>query len=167
MNRKLCLTLMELYFLGKYMNAKYIDYHYLAALPDIQKHHDILEEKNLEALEDAGIADEDFSGHVEIDEDSAGILEPVFFGETEVTVEGSSVTRLHILQDRITTAREEDGVLVFRQASDQMLLGLLRETIHIRCAKVGAGFCEKTFTWEQLKNNDQQEKAIRLLKGEL
>ena len=167
MSRKLDLTPMELYFLGKSMHAKYIDYHYIAAMPDIQKRHELLEERTLEALTEAGIADEDFSGHVEIEEEAAALLEPVFFGETEVTVEGSAIVRIHILPDRITLCEEADGHLTFREAAEPQLLKLLQETVQIRCAKVGTGFYEKTFTGEELKHRDQQEKALRLLKGEI
>ena len=41
------LTPVELYFLGVLLNAEYIDYEYIAALPDIQNNYRVIEEQTL------------------------------------------------------------------------------------------------------------------------
>lgn len=51
MKKELKITPMELYFLGVQMKAKYIDYAYIAALPDIGKRYAFHEQNTLERLE--------------------------------------------------------------------------------------------------------------------
>ena len=70
MSEELKLTPVELFFCGKLLNAKYIDYDYFAAMPDIQINHDLREQEALEKLEEDGVVEMDFYDNAEFDEDA-------------------------------------------------------------------------------------------------
>lgn len=76
----------ELFFLGKQMRAKYIDYDYVRLMRDIQQHYSLHEKEIMAGLADKQILLEDFSGMVELDRDLEEMLTPVFFGNFESEV---------------------------------------------------------------------------------
>ena len=87
MKQKITLTAGELYYLGTVLQAKYIDYAYVAALEDISKNYAVYESDVRNALVRAGILAEDLSGALEVNEEVHRLLDPVFFGEFEGCVD--------------------------------------------------------------------------------
>lgn len=167
MKKELKLTPVELFFLGAQMNAKYIDYNYIAAMPDIQKRYALHEQRALEALEERGILEEDFSGNVELDEEIQELLKPVFFGEVESRLDAEQSYNIHLHNGKITLAiMEEDGITFFRASEEDVQKLLTGSTVTVQCAKAEIGFWEKTFTSEELENEIYRREAIKILKGE-
>ncbi len=87
MEKEIILTPEELYYLGTLLQAKYIDYAYVAAMDDIGQNYKLFEKETGAALVSKGILLEDFSGNTEISEAAAGLLRPIFFGETETSID--------------------------------------------------------------------------------
>lgn len=119
MKNEVVLTPEELYFLGRTLQAKYIDYAYVAAMSDINNNFSLFENETKAALVSSGILMEDFSGDFEIDKDAVAVLKPIFFGETETGVDicfvgkgtAVSVTKYHILDGAITRVTTKDNKL--------------------------------------------------------
>lgn len=167
MKKELKLTPVELFFLGAQMNAKYIDYNYIAAMPDIQKRYALHEQRALEELEERGILEEDFSGNVELDEEIRELLEPVFFGDVESRLDAEQSYNIHLYNGKITMAvMEEDGITFFRASEEDVQKLLTGSTVTVQCAKAEIGFWEKTFTSEELEHEIYRREAIKILKGE-
>ena len=160
------LTARELYFLGKYMRAKFIDYDYIAAMPDVQKYHTLHEQQALESLENKEVIEEDFSGNIEIPDEIRLLFEPVFFGKKESKLDNGDVYRIHILDNRLTMAVIEGEQIVFSGVTEEDLADLLKGTLRIWCSEVDAGACEKTYTGDQLMQEVYREEALKLLKGD-
>ncbi len=87
MEKQLVLTPEELYFLGKLMQAKYIDYAYVAAMNDIGSNYALFEKETQAALVSSGVLTEDFSGNLEIDDRALALVKPIFFGEVETSLD--------------------------------------------------------------------------------
>lgn len=73
----------ELFYLGKLMNARYIDYDYIRMMKDIQKKGVLKESEYMAGLVNRGLLYEDFSGQKELDLDLEELLKPIFFGDFE------------------------------------------------------------------------------------
>ncbi len=141
MKKEIILTPEELYYMGTILRAKYIDYAYVAAMGDISQNRGLYESLSREGLAEKGILMEDFSGQMEVDENARKLLEPVFFGEWESSIDVASIAeegrrtiesrRFHFYEGRITSAVPgEEGILL--QAADDGLMqawiaGLLPE----------------------------------------
>lgn len=127
MKKEVLLTPEELYFLGRTLQAKYIDYAYIAAMHDINHNFSLFESETKASLVAAGILMEDFSGDVEIDKDVLAVLKPIFFGETETAVDicfigqqnAISVTKYHFLDSTITCVTGKDQKLSIK-ATDKV-----------------------------------------------
>lgn len=106
--------------MGALLQAKYIDYAYVAAMGDIQQRREIYESESREGLAKKGILLEDFLGDFEVDADTKRILEPVFFGTLESSIDimitagekkALRNNRFHFYEGRIvSTAILRDGV---------------------------------------------------------
>lgn len=167
MKTEVKLTPVELFFLGTQMHAKYIDYNYIAAMPDIQKRYALQEQRALEALEQRGIIEEDFGGNVELDEAIREVLEPVFFGEVESRLDAEQSYNIHLHNGKITIAVLEKDILRFFLAEEEDIGKLLKgDAVTIQCAKAGKGFCKKMFTSEELEQDSIKNEVIKFLKGE-
>ena len=166
MKEEVQVTPEELYYLGKCMQAKFIDYAYIAAMDDIQKDYILQEQRALETLEDKDLIEEDFSGEIDIPEEVRLLFEPVFFGRKESLLDNGEVYRIHILGNRLTMSRIDSGQIFFSEACDEDLSALLRGTVNIKCSDVVRGVFEKTFSGEQLMQPAKIEEAIKILKGE-
>lgn len=122
MIKELILTPEELYYMGRFMQAKYIDYAYIAAMSDIRQNYALFEKEAQAALVSAGILMEDFSGNVEIDSKAAAVLKPIFFGEVETSVDicylgetnAVSVNKFHFYDGAVTMVAGSDGKLIIR-----------------------------------------------------
>ena len=106
------LSAVELYFLGRLMQAKYIDYSYIAMMEDIEKHYKAAEGSAIAALSTKGVVSEDFSGNIAVDEENIALFKPVFEGLISSSVElvmppesGQNIfCRMHVLGNSITKA---------------------------------------------------------------
>ncbi len=167
MRQEIRLTPVELYFLGKQMNAKYIDYQYIAEMPGIQDRYTLWEQETLGGLEERGMLMEDFSGDVEIEENVKELLNAVFFGKTESTVQAEQTHRFHVHEGRVThTVIEERNILLCEvdDADIARILTGLGSEVTVVCANVEKGMKDKTFP--DLQKKEQVEDAVRFLKGE-
>ena len=173
MSEELKLTPVELFFCGKLLQAKYIDYDYFAAMPDIQINHDLREQETLEKLEEDGVVEMDFYDNAEFEEEAKDLLLPVFFGETEsrMEIKDGPVFRFHIYQGKmIMTILEDNEIRLQEITRDSQLEKLWEkeeiEEIVISCANVHTGQKNGSFTKEQLRDSRFRKLAITLLKGE-
>lgn len=165
MGKEVLLTAKEVYFLAKYMEAVFIDYDYIAAMPDIQKNYTLNEQQALENLENKEVIEEDFSGNVEIPEEIIRLFEPVFFGRKESKLNNGELIRFHILGSRITMSRPDQEDFIFSMVVDDDLEEFLKGTVHIECSDVDRGVSKQVFTGDQLMQENYRKEAIRLLKG--
>lgn len=87
MINELVLSAEELFFLGKLMNGKHLNYQYVAAMEDIQRNQAEYEQRCRNHLCDKGILHENLWGDMEIDKDVVQFLKPVYEGDFEASVE--------------------------------------------------------------------------------
>lgn len=127
----------ELFFLGKQMQAKYIDYDYISMMKDIQQQYPLREKEIMAGLVSRGILTEDFSGEMELDEEIRGMLEPLFFGEfaSEVVLSEDSCGenlkkyKFHFDKRRITGVQLEKDRLLFEADGSGELERLQKQVI--------------------------------------
>lgn len=120
MEKEIILSPEALYYLGRLLQAKYIDYVYVAAMGDINQNYALFEKETKASLVSAGILTEDFSGNLELDETARKLLEPIFFGETETSlsvctngeIQHVSLCMFHFHDGIITSVTHRDGQLV-------------------------------------------------------
>lgn len=147
MDRKLTLTPEELYYLGSLLQAKYIDYAYVAAMDGMKGGYALFETETRAALVSSGILMEDFSGEITIDPAAAALLKPVFFGEFEACVDICEYAqvkkvrtyRFHVHDGIITMVTNVQGKLVLSEM-DQLsvqdsISGILPETYRCKTAE--------------------------------
>ena len=167
--KELKVTPMELYFLGVQMQAEYIDYSYIAAMPDVQQRYALHEQETLEYLEERGLIEEDFSGNVEVDEEAAELLAPVFWGTVEGRVDADEGRRcnIHVRGDRMTAAILDKDEIYFYEADDQAIRKMLTGSfVTVSCSKIGGGIREKRFSKEELRKKASVEEALHIVKGD-
>ena len=131
MKKEIILTPEELYYMGTVLRAKYIDYAYVAAMGDISQNRGLYESLCREGLAKKGILLEDFSGQTEVDRSARQLLEPVFFGEMEASLDVAFITedgnrtarnrRFHFYEGRITSAVPGPEGIVLQEADDGQL----------------------------------------------
>ena len=122
-DKELLLSPRELYCLGGVLNAKYIDYAYIAALDDIGQDFKLFQKEALSSLSSKGILIEDFGGDMEMNEEYLPLLEPIFFGKIETTLDiciineiiHVDVYKFHFYLDRITMVAGKDENLYIKQ----------------------------------------------------
>ena len=73
MQKEVILSPEELYDLGTRLQARYIDYAYVAAMEDIGQNYPLFERETGAALVKRGILEEDFSGTVTISAEVEGL----------------------------------------------------------------------------------------------
>lgn len=168
---------MALYYLGVRMKAKYIDYSYIAAMPDIQKRYKLHESETYEVLEKDGYVQQDFMGNVQIDSHVKETLTPVFFGTVESRVHGKKEYNFHVCGDQITAVVTVPGpkgrvqYLSFYRLEEKEIPFFLKQAagrdgeISIQCADVLHGYRDGLFTREELGEREQIQKAVALIKG--
>lgn len=121
---ELILTPEKLYYLGTLLQAKYIDYAYIAAMDDVAQNYSLFEKEACTELVKAGVLIEDFSGNTEIKGVYRDILSPVFFGETETSIdicnvkEGNkvSIKKFHHHDGKTTMVQGKDKELTLSSA---------------------------------------------------
>lgn len=166
--RDLTITPMELYFLGKLLGARYIDYGYIAAMPDITKRPAIREQETLELLEDEGLIETDFSGDAEVMPEVADFLHPVLFSGREARLRiGEAVHTFHLEDGRAVEGTLDGGTIAFHEVSDQDIYALLAggDAAVIQLADVRTGYSRKEYGEDELLDAKACAQAVALLKG--
>lgn len=147
MDNEIVLSAKELYYLGKLMQARYIDYSYIVAMDDVGKNYSVFESESEKSLSDKGCIEEDFAGEKEVNPVLECLLEPVFFGEREVSVNVCTVgeepvlnrSNFHFFEDNITAVDLSDDTLRLTTADDGMIRkfinGILPENYSGECRK--------------------------------
>ena len=133
MERKISLTAAELYFLGRLMQAKYIDYSYISMMNDIERNYRFAESKALDSLEKKSIISEDFGGDVSVEEDYKKLFDPVFFGRSVASAEllipiesgNCSFNKFHYKDGRLTLANITRKRIVFSEYDKRSLESFL------------------------------------------
>lgn len=136
MKKEIVISPEELYFLGTVLQAKYIDYAYVAAMDDIGQNYAMFESETRASLVKAGILSEDFGGNIELDEEVRALLSPIFFGETETSIDvcvlGNpsyvTVFKFHFLDDAVTMVTGSEKKLIVKaidRLTIQELVGAL------------------------------------------
>lgn len=124
------ITPEELFFLGKYMHAKYIDYEYIKQMKDLQKNYALRKDETMAALVNKGYLNEDFFGTMELEPEAEHLLTPVFLGECEAEIimktrldEKKEIYKIHFYQGDITVVSLQDRYLcVYANGSEQIEL---------------------------------------------
>lgn len=140
MEKKLILLPEELYFLGSLLQAKYIDYAYVAAMEDIDSNRAVYESTSRAALVNNGILTENFSGDLEVDPQALAMLKPVFFGEFEACVDISIVGsaraagtfRFHYFEGAITMVQSTtEGKLAISSVDAEQLRSIVKDLLPV------------------------------------
>lgn len=132
MEKKIQICPEELFFLGKEMGAKYIDYDYIRMMPDIQIQFPMREKEIMASLVRNGLLLEDFSGNMELDEEIEKLLKPVFFGafESELFLtdtgkqEAPERYKFHFHQGEITQVKLDNKYLLISGGGEDGLKAL-------------------------------------------
>lgn len=140
MEREIIFSPEELYYLGTRLQAKYIDYAYVAAMDDIGQNYSLFEKETGAGLVNKGILEEDFGGNIEITPNVSDILKPIFFGEVETSIDicefGNvntvAVYKFHFNDGAITMVTGKEGKLLLRRvdqiAIQELVQNLIPET---------------------------------------
>lgn len=129
MNKEIILTPEQLFFMGRLLQAKYIDYAYVAAMNDINQNFALFETEAKAALVSTGVLMEDFGGNVEVDPAVLSVLKPIFFGEIETSIDICSIGetntvsmyKYHFHDGAVTEVTGEKGKLIIKSA-DQIAI---------------------------------------------
>lgn len=112
--KELILTPEEIYFIGKTVGGKYLDYDYILAMEDIGKQKGIKRQEIISGLETKGYAQEDFFGELELDGQCLDLIRPLYQGEYEAELilrekEGSLHYKFHHWRGRILAVNCQAG----------------------------------------------------------
>lgn len=141
MDREIIISPEELYYLGTRLQAKYIDYAYVAAMDDIGQNYPLFEKETGASLVSKGILEEDFSGNIEINSGVSDLLKPIFFGEVETSIDiceigktnTVSVYKFHFYDGSIAMVTGKEGKLLIRKVDfieiQDIVEGLVPETL--------------------------------------
>lgn len=125
MEQEIRITPEELYYLGGLIDAKYIDYEYVAAMGDIEMNPSIYQSKVKTALSGRGMMEEDFSGNMELSQVTKESMTPIFFGEFESSIDicmlGEEQTteniKYHFYEDKIVRVSREENDWKIKKSS--------------------------------------------------
>lgn len=137
MEETLVLTPEQLFFLGTVMNAEYINYDYIAALGEVQRNYPRAHRKNMDDLARAGILRERLSGEIVLRPAPKKLLNPVFFGKRESSLEifklGKEKTygvfRFHWSDEAVTLVRQTEDRLILSSCSPEQIETLVAEQV--------------------------------------
>ena len=154
----LLLTPRELYCLGGLLDAKYIDYAYIAALDDIGQDFELFKKETLAALVSKGIVTEDFSGNMELDENCEQLLMPIFFGNIETSLNiciiaeelKVDIYNYHFHNGSVTMVKNQNNELFVANVDSDSILStikaLLSESYCVESDQQIAGFDKSKVT---------------------
>lgn len=134
---KIVLTPEQLYFLGECMDAKYIDYDYVAAMHELNRNYQRSRRKYISQLAQDGLVRERLSGEIAVRPLPEKLLGNVFFGETETTLqviepnkaEGSVTWRFHWHEESVTQVRTTGDVLEVSACSQEAVCDLVSRLV--------------------------------------
>lgn len=130
----LLLTPRELYCLGGILNAKYIDYAYIAALDDIGQDFELFKKETLASLVSKGILMEDFSGNMELEENYTQLLIPIFFGNIETSLNICTIGEelrvdiynYHFHNGKVTLVKSQNNELFICEVDSDYILSTVK-----------------------------------------
>lgn len=164
MDNCILITPEELFYLGKMLNAKTIDYAYVAAMNDIGQNFALFESETKASLVKKGLLDEDFSGNVEINQNILALLNPLFFGEKEGAMDvctiGNAnkveVYKFHFLDETITMVSGANGLLCIQQVDLLYISQMIRKLLPVLPCDEGVIMSEK-----EIKDNARKLVAVK------
>ena len=118
------LTARQLYYLGKLLDAKYIEYTYVSAVEQILDSFETYENEIRDELIAKGYLSEDFSGEITLNDDLKQVVSPLFFSAKEASIdvcqlgedEDLQSYRIHVMDDKITLVENEEDHLKLENA---------------------------------------------------
>lgn len=165
--QEISITPVELFFMGGLLNARYIDYSYIAAMPDIQINYETIRQETMKQMEDKGWIEESFDGEVEVSAEVSRLLLPIFFGEIETRLVRSNDVNFHVHDSQIVMAVMQQEGLSVSEVDDDTLTDLFKgEDVRLVLADVRSGYKELSFTAEEMLDGQNIRKAIQFVKGE-
>ena len=159
------LSVTELYFLGEMMNAQYIDYSYIAALPEIQRQYEVYRLKALSSLEAKGLGEVGFTGSIKLDNALEALLKPVFSGE-EAFLTTDQRYIFHLLGEDVVKAVLNGQEITLSKVSDADIKAMLKDKdAFVQAAGVGTLYRERHYTANELSDEENISEAIKFLRG--
>lgn len=162
----------ELYFLGELMQAQYINYDYIAAMPDISQAYAAEKTSAIRSLGKQGLVSESLRGGIRVSNDLQKILRPVFFAKTENAVhiltlkpeQSVEVLRFSVLDGSMTMVQMTQKQIKLMSVTEADLREVLRtklecflkkdnkpldnvveQIIQVSSSRVGVGMQKKTY----------------------
>lgn len=137
MEDMLTLTPEQLFILGTLMNAKHINYDYIASLGEIGRNYSRVRRNCLDTLAQMGVLRERLGGEVSVRPGPKALLSNLFFGEKESSLEiftlgkapGHTISRFHWLGGTVTQVDAENGKFTLRQSSEAAIEVLVAEQV--------------------------------------
>lgn len=137
MEDMLTLTPEQLFILGTLMNAKHINYDYIASLGEIRRNYNRVRRNCLDTLAQAGVLRERLSGEVSVRPVPKALLSNLFFGKKESSLEiftlgrvpVHTTSRFHWLDSAVTRVDVESGKLTLSQSSAAQIEALVAELV--------------------------------------
>lgn len=137
MEDMLTLTPEQLFILGTLMNAKHINYEYIASLGEIGRNYSRVRRNCLDTLAQMGVLRERLGGEVSVRPGPKALLSNLFFGEKESSLEiftldkapGHTISRFHWLGGTVTRVDAENGIFTLRQSSEAAIEVLVAEQV--------------------------------------
>lgn len=119
MEKSYKLTARQLYYLGKLLKGRYIDYTYISAVEKLLPHFEFYENEIRDELIAKGYLSEEFSGDVTLIQDLRELLNPLFMSTVELSVEKCLLGeaeylqfyRIHVLGDACVLVKNVEDYL--------------------------------------------------------
>lgn len=165
--QEISITPVELFFMGGLLNARYIDYSYIAAMPDIQINYEAIRQETMKQMEDKGWIEESFCGEVKVSDEVSRLLLPIFFGEIETRLVRSNEVNFHVHDSQIVMAVMQQEGLSVSEVDEDTLTDLFKgEEVRLVLADVRKGYKELSFSADEMFDGKNIRKAIQFVKGE-
>ena len=148
----------ELYIVGRILNAKYIDYTYVAAIKDVRADFDLFENETTDRLVAMGLLEGDFSGRVVPKDETVSLFTPVFFGTIETTLDICTIAdptridtyKFHFFDDQITKVTGIDGgILQIENVGKENLVDMI-DTLLVQKLKRNEPTDDEEFSKERV-----------------
>lgn len=131
------LTPGQLFYIGKVIDAKHMDFAYYAAMENPGEDFRLFETKLRDEVINAGIVSEDFRGNIKIDDEVKSLILPVFESDIESTidvcykddVEAPIMYKFHFANDFILKVTVDGDYFVFTQSNETEVCELLSDLI--------------------------------------
>ena len=162
------ITPLELYFLGVLMKAKYLDFQYFKALPNIENNYRVIEQNTLDRLEERNLIEQDFDGSTTVTDDIYDLLKPVFFGLVECRVATTwTEGNLHVHDDNMTLlSKEHDFYLLEKMNEDKLKEMIMDQDVELQSMNIQKGYLDKSFTEDEMSQPEMIDQAISIMKGD-